>query len=87
MFRTAPTEDLADDIRDVMEVAGRLAAHRPALRAWIEAGRSRATLPHVAMCASCSGPEVESVYKAPQEGVIDFRSRYRDAKKKSASAG
>lgn len=81
MLNPANNYDVATDIRDAMEVAGQLAGDRAGIRAWIEFGRSRATLPHIAVCSRCVGPEVEAVHKAAQEGVIDFRRRQRDAKK------
>ena len=80
MLRTATEHDLAEDIRDAMEVAGRLAGDRAALREWIEAGRRRAVLPHVPLCARCSRPDVQAVHEPAQERVIDIRSRQRNPK-------
>jgi len=81
MLNPAENYDVATDIRDVMDVAGQLAGDRAGIRAWIEFGRSRAALPHVAVCARCTGPEVKAIHEPAQERVIDFRSRQRDAKK------
>ena len=81
MHRTAPDDDLADEIRDVMELAGRLSGDRTALREWIEAGRRRAALPHVPLCSRCSRPDIKAVYEPAQERVIDIRSRQRHPQK------
>jgi hypothetical protein len=80
MLRTAFDHDVADDIRDVMELAGQLLHDRIALRWWIEAGRRRAALPHVSLCSRCSRPDIQPIDEPAQQRVIDIRSRQRNAK-------
>lgn len=70
--------DVAEDVRDAMQLIAELADDPPALRAWVEAGRARC-LPSRALDSRRTRPRLEPVDEAAQQGVIDIRSRLRNS--------